>query len=357
MEPLNLTEFEQLARDRLSVDAFDYVSGGADDEVTLRENRLAFRRISLIPRVLVDVSSVDVSTTVLGQQVGLPVLLAPAAFQRFLHPDGEVAAARAAANASALIVASTFSSASMEEIAVPDGPRWFQLYCAKDRERTRELLQRAADQGYSAICVTIDVPKVGRRERDIRNRAQLTADSMPGNFAQALDLSGVPDAARGSAIEQFVNDYLVEKLTWEDVEWIRSMTSLPVLLKGILSAADARLAVAYGIEGIVVSNHGGRQLDGVPATIDVLEEIVDAVEGNAEVLLDGGVRRGTDVVKALALGARAVLIGRPYLWGLAADGEEGVRRVLELLRDEVTLALALLGCPRVRDVTKEHVRR
>lgn len=357
MEPLNVAAFEALARERLPIGAFDYLSGGSDDEVTLRNNRLAFERIALRPRVLTDVSTVDTRTRVLGHEVSLPVLLAPAAFQRFFHPDGELASARAAAAVGTVLVASTFSSASMEEIAGCGGARWFQLYCSRKREVTRELVERAARHGYTAICLTVDVPRVGRRERDVHNRAQLPGEALPLNFAHALDLANVPEAERGSAIEYFVNEYLVRTLTWKDVDWLRSVTSLPLLLKGILTAEDARLAIEHGIDGIVVSNHGGRQLDGAPASIDVLEEVVEAVGGRMEVLLDSGVRRGTDVLKAIGLGASAVLVGRPYLWGLSARGEAGVRRVLELLRQEVELTLALLGCPTVADVSRRHVAR
>jgi isopentenyl diphosphate isomerase/L-lactate dehydrogenase-like FMN-dependent dehydrogenase len=353
MEPANLLDFEALARERMPQAAFDYVAGGADDEVTLRENRAAFERITFRPRVLRDVSRVEPGTTVLGEPTSFPVLLAPTAFQRLVHPEGEIAAARAAARAGVIFVASTLSSASLEEIAAAGGPRWFQLYCGRDQEITRNLVERAAAHGYGAICLTVDVPRVGRRERDVRNRTALPPEALPANFRTLLP----PTAEqRGSAIERLVNEYLVRSLTWDDVKWVREITDRPLLLKGILTAEDARLAVEHGVQGIVVSNHGGRQLDGAPATVTVLPEIVQAVQGRAEVLLDGGVRRGTDVVKALALGARAVLIGRPYLWGLAVDGEAGVARVLALLRAEVELALALLGCPSVGDVTQGHLR-
>lgn len=357
MQPVNIAEFEPLARERLPADTFDYVSGGAGDEVTLRENRAAFQRIKLRPRTLVDVAKVSTSTKVLGHGLTMPVLLAPAAFQRMVHPDAEIATVRAAARAGVVMIASTFTSASMEEIAEAGGTRWFQLYCSRDRGLTQSLIQRAKEAGYTALCITVDVPRVGRREKDIRNHAAVPGEAMPRNFKDRLNLSAVPHAQQGSAIEKFVSDYLVESLTWRDIDWICSITDLPVLIKGILTDEDARLAPDYGAAGVVVSNHGGRQLDGAPATIDVLEEVVEAVAGRAEVLLDSGVRRGTDVVKALALGARGVLIGRPYLWGLAADGEAGVATVLDLLKAELELALALLGCTSVREVTKERVRR
>lgn len=356
MEPVNLAEFETAARERLDKGAFDYIAGGADDEVTLSENRAALERIKLKPRMLVDVSNVDTSASVLGQEVPCPVLLAPTAFQILAHPEGEIATARAAAATRTIMVVSTLASKSLEDIAAAtSGPKWFQLYCYKDKAVTQALVESAAEHGYSAICMTVDVPKIGRRERDLRNRVQLPLDALPKNFERFVDLSVIPTAERESAIASYVNSLLDPSLTWKDVDWLRSITSLPVLIKGILTVEDACLAVQHEVEGIVVSNHGGRQLDGVPATIEVLSEVVEAVHGRAEVLVDGGIRRGTDVVKALALGARAVLIGRPYLWGLAVDGDVGVVRVLDMLREEVELALALTGCKTVADVKRSHV--
>ncbi len=331
------------------------IAGGADGEVTLRENRAAFERIKLRPRMLVDVSTVDTSAVVLEQRVEFPILLAPTGFQGLAHPEAELATARAAAAAGTIVVVSTYSSRTLEEIAaVGDGPKWFQLCCYGDKAVTRAHLDSAAAHGYSAICLTVDVPRLGRRERDIRNRVRIPPEALPANFASMVDLSAIPVDERGSAVASYAASLLDPSLTWQDVDWLRSVTDLPVLLKGILTAEDARLAVEHGVQAIIVSNHGGRQLDGVPATIDVLSEVVEAVEGRAEVLVDGGVRRGTDVVKALALGAKAVLIGRPYLWGLAANGEAGVTRVLRMLADEVELAMALLGCPTVSDIQRAH---
>lgn len=358
MKPINLTDYEILARERLDPGVYGYVAGGAGDEVTLRENQAAFQRLRLLPRVLVDVSGVDRSTTVLGTRIALPVLLAPTAFQSLVHPEGELAVARASAAAGTVMVVSTMSGYRMEEIAAAaTGPKWFQLYCYRDRAVTQAFVERAEVAGYSAVCLTVDLPRVGRRERDLRNEFNLPPTVMPRNFAGLIDLSGLTDGAAAAAFAEYIHKLVDPSLTWTAVDWLRSKTALPILLKGILTAADARLAVERGVNGLIVSNHGARQLDTVPATIDVLAEIVDVVAGRAEVLLDGGVRRGTDVIKALAHGARAVLIGRPYLYGLAVDGEAGVRRVLELLAEETDLALALLGCPGVRDVGREHVRR
>ncbi len=354
MNPVNIAEYEALARERMGKEAFDYVAGGAEDEVTLRENRAAFGRIRLLPRVLVDVSTVELSTRILGQTLEWPVLLAPAAFQTLAHAEGELATVRAAAASRTVMVVSTMTSFSLEEIATAaEGPKWFQLYCYRDREVTQRLVERAEAAGYSAVCVTVDLARVGRRERDVRNEFQLPAAARPKNFEGLVDPSLLTD---DSAFHEYVEQLVDPSLTWESVDWLRSITSLPVLLKGILTAEDARLAVEHAVDGIVVSNHGGRQLDGVPATIDCLSDVVAAVEEKAEVLLDGGVRRGTDVVKALALGARAVLIGRPYVWGLAVDGEAGVAHVLAMLREEVEVAMALMGCPTVADITRDRVR-
>lgn len=353
MQPVNLWDYEELARQRVEPGVWGYISGGSGDEVTLRENVAAYGRLRLLPRVLVDVSRVDPGVEVLGQRVGFPVLLAPTAFQTLAHPDGELATARAAAAEDTIMVVSTMATLRLEEIgAAARGSKWFQLYCYRDREVTRRLVQRAEAAGYSAVCLTVDLPRVGNRERDLRSGFRLPAGVRPRNFEEFVDLESGGD----QAFFQFIEGLVDPSLTWQAVDWLRSVTRLPVLLKGILTVADARLAVEHGAAGIVVSNHGGRQLDGVPATIEVLEGIADAVGGRAEVLLDGGVRRGTDVLKALALGAKAVLIGRPYLYGLAVEGEAGVRRVLQLLKAEVELALALAGCPTARHVRREVLR-
>jgi isopentenyl diphosphate isomerase/L-lactate dehydrogenase-like FMN-dependent dehydrogenase len=355
MKPINLNDYETVARARLDASVWGYVAGGAGDEITLRENLAAFGRLRLLPRVLVDVSTVDQSTTVLGRRIAQPLLLAPTAFQSLVHPDGELAVARAAAAAGTVMVVSTMSGYRLEDVAAAaPGPKWFQLYCYRDRTVTERFVERAEAAGYSAICLTVDLPRVGRRERDLRNEFQLPSDIWPRNFDGLIDLTA-QDAAQ--AFAEYIHRLVDPSLTWGAVDWLRAKTRLPVLLKGILTPADARLAVEHGASGIIVSNHGARQLDTVPATIDVLGEIADAVAGRMEILLDGGVRRGTDVVKALALGACAVLIGRPCLYGLAVDGEAGVRRVLELLREETELALALLGCASARHVRPEHVRR
>ncbi|HLA17959.1 MAG TPA: alpha-hydroxy acid oxidase [Dehalococcoidia bacterium] len=349
MEPVNLLEYEPLARQKLPEGSYGFIAGAAEDEVTLRENRAAFQRLRLRPRVLVDVSKIDPSTTVLGQRIEFPVLLAPVAVQRLAHPDGELASARAAAAAGTIMALSTSASCSIEEVArAAEVPRWFQLYFNRDREVTKRLVERAESHGYSALCLTVDLPWLGRREADIRNRLQFPPEVTMANFT-GDEARGLLPVVTGATLDASAGPS-DPSLTWKDVDWLRSLTKMRLVIKGILTAGDAALALEHGAEAIVVSNHGGRQLDGVPSGIEALTEVVEAVAGRAEVLVDGGVRRGTDVLKALALGARAVLIGRPYIWGLAVAGEEGVKRVLSILRFELELAMALAGCPAVADI-------
>ena len=355
-EPVNLFEYEALARKCLSQATYDYYAGGAGDEVTLRENRSAFDRLQLLPRVLVDVSHRDLSTTVLSQPIALPILIAPTAFHRLACPEGEIATARAAAKVGTVMVLSTLSNTTLEEVArASEAPLWFQLYIYKDRGLTQALVERAEAAGYKALCVTVDAPLLGRRERDVRNRFSLPPDlaiaNIPAHAGERL-----PDVAGSSALSTYFSRLLHQSLTWDDVEWIQGITSLPVVLKGIHHPEDARLAVERGVSGIVVSNHGARQLDTVPATIDMLPAIADVVQEQGELLLDGGVRRGTDVLKALALGAMAVLVGRPVLWGLAVDGQMGAAQVLRLLQAEIDLAMALCGITSVSAVTRDLVR-
>jgi isopentenyl diphosphate isomerase/L-lactate dehydrogenase-like FMN-dependent dehydrogenase len=344
-EPVNVADFERLAEQRLEPGVHGYFAGGAGDERTLRENVAAFTRRRLRPRMLVDVGEVSAATTVLGTEVSMPLLVAPVAFQRLVHPDGEEAMARAAAAAGTLMCLSTIASSRPREIAAaaPPAPRWLQLYLFRDRAVSRALVEEAIEAGFEAIVLTVDAPRAGRRERDLRTGFEIPAELGVPAVAAALG------SGRSLSIQEVFA--LVDPTpTWRDLESLVAETELPVLVKGILTGEDATLAVEHGAAGVVVSNHGGRQLDGVAASLEALPEVVDAVAGRCEVLLDGGVRRGTDVAIALALGARAVLAGRAPLWGLAADGERGARRVLELLRDEVELALALLGCPTPADV-------
>ncbi|MFL6260156.1 MAG: alpha-hydroxy acid oxidase [Thermoanaerobaculia bacterium] len=360
MDPVNVFDLEAVAREKLSRDALDYYAGGAHDEVTLRENRAAFDRLSLAYRVLVDVSRRDLAATVLGQPVSMPILVAPTAFHRLATPEGERATARAAGAAGTVMILSTLSTTPIEEVvAAASGPVWFQLYVYRDRKATEGLVRRAEAAGCRALVLTVDAPLLGRRERDVRNRFRLppslaVANLLPEGYGE------LPPAAADSGLAAYVASFLDPALTWRDVAWLRSITSLPVLVKGIVRPDDALRAAEAGAAGIVVSNHGGRQLDTSPATLDVLPEIADALSAHGhriELLMDGGVRRGTDVLKALALGARAVLVGRPILWGLAADGEAGAILALRMLRDELDLAMALAGAPTVADVTRDLVRR
>lgn len=355
---INLHEFEACAREVLPPMAYDYYSSGANDEITLKENCEAYRRLKLAPRMLVDVSTRHLQTKLFGEQISMPVLIAPTAMQRMAHPDGEVAMVKAAGQAGTIMVLSTLSTASIEEVtAAATGPVWFQLYVYKDREITASLVQRAEKAGCTAIVLTVDSPHLGRRERDVRNCFRLPEGLCLANLSTA-GLSDFPkDAGGDSGLAAYIASLYDTALTWSDLKWLKSITKLPVLVKGILRADDARRAIKYGAEGIIVSNHGGRQLDTVPATIDVLPAIVNACRGRAEVLVDGGVRRGTDVLKALALGARAVLIGRPALWGLAVGGEDGVTSVLQLLRQELDLALMLSGCPDVNEIGRDIIYR
>jgi isopentenyl diphosphate isomerase/L-lactate dehydrogenase-like FMN-dependent dehydrogenase len=347
-EPLNVADYERLAAERLDPGAYGYFAGGAGDEWTLSENVAAFNRWVLRPRMLVDVAEVSAATSLLGADVSMPVLVAPTAFQRLADPDGELATARGAAAAGTVFCLSTLASYSPAEIAAeaPGGQNWLQLYWSPDRGFTSALVEAAEVAGFSAIVLTVDLPLAGRRERDLRAAFELPAD---------LPLPNVPKHLGGGNFHLALGEVVDPTITWRDLEWLASLNSLPLVIKGIHTAEDAELACEHGVAGVIVSNHGGRQLDGVAASLDALPEVVEACAGRVTVLLDGGVRRGTDALKALALGARAVLVGRAPLWGLAAAGEEGVKAVLELLREEIVLALALLGCPTPEDVTRAHV--
>jgi isopentenyl diphosphate isomerase/L-lactate dehydrogenase-like FMN-dependent dehydrogenase len=351
-EPLNVADFERLAEGVLEPGAFGYFAGGSGDERVLRENVAAFARLRLRPRVLVDVGEVTAATTVLGTPVSMPLLVGPTAIQRMAHEDGECGTARAAAAAGTIMCLSTIATATPAEVAAaaPGAPRWLQLYVFRDRGVTNALVEQAVEAGFSALVLTVDAPRLGRRERDLRTAFQVpeaivvpSVAAVTGTWkgATPLDILGQVDPT----------------LSWRDLETLVAESPLPVIVKGIQTAEDAELACARGAAALVVSNHGGRQLDDVSATIELLPEVVDAVAGRLEVLVDGGVRRGADVVKALALGARAVLVGRAVLWGLAAGGEQGAQRVLELLRDEIELALALCGCASPDAVTSAHCGR
>jgi 4-hydroxymandelate oxidase len=334
-QALSLPDFEALARNHISHGAWERIQGGAADELTVRWNREAYDHIRLRPRVLVDVSKLDTRVKLFGQELPFPILLAPTGAQGFVYPDGDLAVARGAGAARATLVISSSASLQVEEVArAATGPVWFQLYVQKDRGFTRDLVQRAEGAGCRALCVTVDSPTHGARNREERARAELPERPLP-------NLKG--------------KGYLDPTLTWKDIDWLRSFAKTPVLLKGILNPDDAAIAVKAGVAGIVVSNHGGRNLDTVPATISALPLVVAKVAGRIPVIVDGGIRRGTDVLKALALGATAVGIGRPYLYGLGVGGAEGVTRVVEILRREFEMAMMLTGRPTIASIDRSVI--
>jgi len=352
VEPVNLAEYEEVARAKLRREAYDYYAGGANDEVTLRANREAYGKLSLYHRVLRDVAARDTSVEVLGERISFPVMVAPTAFQRMACDEGECATARAAARAGTIMVMSTLATTVVEEVAAAAaGPKWFQLYIYKDRAATLDLVRRAEAAGCRALVLTVDTAVWGRREADVRNNFALPDGLTVANLA-AHAKENFPEGLGGSGLAAYAAAMLDASVTWKDLEWLRGQTKLPVVLKGVVHPDDARAAVEHGAAGVIVSNHGGRQLDSSPATIEALPGVVEAVGGRVPVLVDGGVRRGTDVVKALALGATAVLVGRPILWGLAVDGEEGAYRVLELLKAEFDLAMALCGARTVAGIER-----
>jgi 4-hydroxymandelate oxidase len=342
-QPLaSLADVEQAARAQMSSMANEYVNGGAGDELTLRWNTEAYREITLRSRVLVDVSHVDTTTTLFGRTLAHPILLAPTAYHKLVHPDGEVATAQGAAAARATMILSSFATMPVEAVArATSMPLWFQLYVQPDRGFTRALVERVEAAGCTALCLTVDTPVLGARDRETRigfalppGLTRSNLEGLDGTAANAAHRP--PEGAIYSAV-------LEPRLTWQDVAWLRSIAKVPVLLKGIMDPEDAARAVSEGVSGIIVSNHGARNLDTVPATVTALPRVADVVAGRVPILLDGGIRRGTDILKALALGASAVAIGRPYLHGLAVAGPEGVARVVQILRTELEMAMALTG--------------
>ena len=338
----NLRQFEAAARERLGSAGYAYIAGGSWDEQTLRDNEAAFARRRLLPRVLVDVSAVDLSTTMLGRPVAMPVGFAPVAQQGLANPDGELVPAHVAAGAGLVYCLSTLATRSIEDVAtVGPGARWFQLYVQEERGLSEAAVRRAEAAGFEALVLTVDLSVPGYRERELDD--PIRAWSPPPN-------TGGPARERGP-----FGHPVDGSMQWSDLAWLRGLSQLPLVIKGILDPADAVRAVEHGAAAIVVSNHGGRQLDRTPASIDALEAVVQAVAGRAEVYLDGGVRRGTDVVTALALGARAVFIGRPYVYALAAGGQAGVARCIEILATELRTAMTLLGTPTVAAVTRDRV--
>lgn len=353
---VNVLELEAQARAVLPGATYDYLAGGAEDEAVLAANREAFHGWRFRFQVLTGVSEPDLSTDLLGQHVSMPVQIAPMATQRLAHPEGELAASRAAAAANVVYSLSTLATTSLEDVAAASrGPRWFQLYVYRDRGITSDLIERAVAAGYSAIVLTADAPVLGRRERDLRNAWTLPPDLRYANLTGALATTA--DVASGSSgLDQYFHQ-LETSLAWSDLSWLVNKSRVPVLVKGIVRGDNARRAVAEGARGVIVSNHGGRQLDYSVASLDALPEVVVAIGTDGLVLMDGGVRRGTDVLKALALGARSVLIGRPVLWALAVGGEAGVRRMLDQLREELATSMILLGVAKLDQLTPELLAR
>ncbi|HNB21993.1 MAG TPA: alpha-hydroxy acid oxidase [Candidatus Melainabacteria bacterium] len=353
---LNVFEYEARAKTSLAEMAYDYYSGGSWDEVTLRENCSDFSKLAIMPHMLIDLTELDMSTELFGDKISMPIVVAPTAFHQLATADGERATARAAHRAGTIMTLSTLANFSIEEVqAAAPGPKWFQLYVYKDREVTKDLVQRAEANGYKALVLTVDSPILGRREKDVRNRFCLPSNFRLGHFDSG-PLSNLPANIADSGLAAYIGSLYDTSLSWKHVEWLSEITKLPILLKGILRADDAALGVKNGAAGIIVSNHGGRQLDSAPSTISVLSEVVEAVQGKVPVLLDSGIRRGTDVFKAIGLGARAVLTGRPILWGLATNGEQGAYDVLEMLRSELQLTMQLAGCPTLKHITPDMVR-
>ncbi|HEX8077675.1 MAG TPA: alpha-hydroxy acid oxidase [Chthoniobacterales bacterium] len=346
---LNTSDYARAARETLPNEVLGYYEGGALDEITLRENTAGWERLKLYYRVLAGVGTRDMSTTVLGQKISMPICVAPTAFHKLACEGGEIATAKAAKAAGTLFILSSLSNTAMEEVfAQAASPRWFQLYVYKDREITKALVQRAEAAGAEAIVLTVDAPGLGTRERDMRNRFTLPTGLGVANLAP-LGKGGVP-RVEGSGLAAYVRDNFKSDLGFDDLDWLCGGTRLPVVVKGVCRGDDARRSVEHGAKAVVVSNHGGRQLDTAPATSEVLPHVVDAVGDSCEVYVDGGIRRGSDGLKAIALGARAVLVGRPILWGLAVNGKQGAAHVLEILRRELDEAMLLCGCTTLADI-------
>ena len=350
-EPVNIYEYEELAKERLSQGDYDFIAGGATDEITLRRTRAAFDSIMIRPRMMVDVSNRDLSTTVLGQKIALPIMLDPAGNHGVAHLEGELASARAAGAMDTIMVLSSHASRTLEEVAqAATGPIWFQQYFFKDRGLTLEMASRAEEAGYSALCLTLDAKIKPKRERNIRNNY---VGGVSPNYAH-LDLA-THTWKFGADAPAGPSDIRDQATTWADLDWLSANTKLPLVVKGIMVGEDGKHSADHGAKAVIVSNHGARYLDTTLSTIEVLPEVVEAVGGQAEVYMDGGIRRGTDVFKALALGARAVLVGRPLFWGLAVDGENGVRSVLAMLSDELEGTMGMCGRPTIDSIDAEVI--
>ncbi|KAM3268661.1 hypothetical protein P3S67_030625 [Capsicum chacoense] len=351
-EPVNVNEFEELARQVLPKVCYDLFAGGAEDQYTLKENIEAFHRIIIRPRNLVDVSRINMSTVILGHRTSAPIIVAPTSSHQLAHPEGEVATARGAAACNIIMGLAFTSTCTLEEVASScKAVRFIQTFAFK-RDITANMVQRAERNGFRAIILTADTPRLGRKEADIRNNLEV-AGFIIQYFEGLISTELASD--KGSNVEAYAAETLDPSFCWKDIAWLKSITKLPILIKGVLTCEDATKAIEAGVAGIIVSNHGARQLDYTPASISVLEEVVHAVQGKVPVLLDGGIRRGTDIFKALAQGAKAVLIGRPVIYGLATKGETGIKQVIEMLKNELEQTMALAGCCTLDDITRSHV--
>jgi (S)-2-hydroxy-acid oxidase len=361
----NLEELEEDARPLLSKSAYGYYAGGAESETTFRDNREAFSRYRLLPRYLVDVRNVSTATEILGTKLSMPIIIAPMAMQRLCHPDGELAMAAGASATGTAMALSTMATTSLEEVAATgSNPLWFQLYVLTRRDVTAAIVRDAEKSGYQALIITVDAPRLGKREEDDRNKFALPSHLSLKMMERITEAAGhtedeqdssTTSTTSGSKFGRHFTSLIDDSLTWDFIPWIKTITKLPVLVKGILAPDDARKAISLGVDGIIVSNHGGRQLDHAPSAIDMLPMVVAAVAGRVPVLVDGGVRRGTDVIKCLAMGAAGVLVGRPMLWALTLGGKHGVEAALGMLQGELELGMALLGCTSVAEVTKEYL--
>lgn len=344
MQLINVAEFEISAKQRLAKQTFDYYASGASDELTVSRNIDALKRILLVPRILRDTSSINIKTQLLNIELPFPLFIAPTAFHALSHPEGEVETVKAANETGVPMIVSTMGTRSLEEIAqAATIPLWFQLYIYQERRITEQLVKRAEKAGYRALVVTVDTPIMGKREKDIRNGFKLPAGMSAKNFAMA-GLTEVSDNENGSKVKNYTDKLFDKSLNWKDLDWLRSITHLPLIIKGIINPIDAELAVDSGLDAIIVSNHGGRQLDSMPASIEMLPVIADKVKNKIPLLIDGGFRRGTDLFKAIALGADAVLIGRPILWALSLKGRESIVRLLDIYRNEFIETMTLCGC-------------
>ena len=372
----NIVDLERLAAKKLPKAVHGYLTGYAEDGITGRRNREAFNQVQLLPKALVDVADADTSCTLFGTEYSAPMILAPTAMSRLFHYQGERAVASAAGAANLPYALSTLSTVSIEEISQIEGNRWFQVYMYKDKSLSRECIERAQQAGYTALCVTVDVAVHGNREHDMRNGFRVPPKITLGNALEALEHLGwvwrylttepiipvnidpqrLPGKADTASFLAYIDNQLSASVTWDDIDWIRSIWDGPLMIKGLLHPEDVKTALQHGVQAVVLSNHGGRQLDHAPSSFEMIPAIMDTVQGDLEVILDGGIRRGSDVVKAMALGASACMIGRPYLFGLSAGGETGVCKALDLLKSEIRRVLQLLGCPTLKQLDTSYIR-